>query len=203
MSRPKEPLPAKLVMGFLFGDLDLQYHVLRTMIDRFGPLDFLTRPERFTYTTYYDREMGSGLSRQTCSFLELVDVESLPEIKLFTNELENQLSESDNRQVNIDPGLLSEERFILATGKNFTHRIYLRKGIYADLTLIYQKGYFRTLPWTYPDHQNPELLHFLVALRQKLIYQRDGKFPRNPVQMRPLPKSLLFDVSGKPENPED
>jgi hypothetical protein len=83
--------------------------------------------------------------------------------------------------VNIDPGLLSEERFILATGKNFTHRIYLKDGIYADLTLIYQQEGFKSLPWTFPDHQDPKLLHYLNMLRQKLVFQRTGKLPRKSI----------------------
>jgi hypothetical protein len=73
--------------------------------------------------------------------------------------------------------LLSVERLILATGKNYTHRVYLRAGIYADLTLIYQGGAFQALPWTYPDYQDPALLHFLRVLRAKLRFQLSGEFP--------------------------
>jgi hypothetical protein len=105
-------------------------------------------------------------------------MESLPDIKLYTNELESLFTTGGQRKVNIDPGLLSEERFILATGKNFTHRIYLREGIYADLTLIYQQDSFRALPWTFLDHQDPSLIHYLNMLRQKLVFHRTGKLPR-------------------------
>ncbi len=103
-------------------------------------MDFLSAPGAFPYTTYYNKEMGQEIRRQTASFLDLVAPQSLPDIKLRTNEIETGLLRDGKRQVNIDPGLLGAERFILATGKNFTHRIYLRDGIYADLTLIYQKG---------------------------------------------------------------
>jgi hypothetical protein len=178
MSQPKEPLPAKLIAGLLFRDFNVQQQALETLFERFGPPDFLTEPRQFSYTSYYDREMGPDIYRQTCSFLELVRPETLPDIKLFTNSIENQLSREGKRQVNIDPGLLSEERLILATGKNFTHRIYLRNGIYADLTLMYQGGAYQSFPWTYPDYRDPTLLRYLGALRNKLRFQRDGKLPR-------------------------
>lgn len=137
-------------------------------------MDFLSMPSAFTYTTYYDNEMGQGILRQTAGFLNLVPPGSLPEIKLRANEIEASLLLHGKRRVNIDPGLLSEERLVVATGKNFTHRIYLRDGIYADLTLTYRKGAYRPLPWTYPDYRDPEFLHYLEALREKLRFQRSG-----------------------------
>lgn len=178
MSQPREPLPAKLVVRFLFRDSAPQGQALKALVERFGPLDFLSAPDPFPHTSYYDREMGEGLMRQTAAFLNLAALVSLPDIKLQTNEIEKELSQEERRRVNIDPGLLNEERFILATGKNFTHRIYLREGIYADLTLIFQKGAYRPLPWTYPDYRESEFLHQLAVLRKKLRFQREGKLPR-------------------------
>lgn len=178
MSSPRQPQMAKLIVGILFRDFEVRRQVLTALSDRFGPWDFLSEPQPFTYTTYYDQEMGAGLLRQTGSLLELVQSEALPDIKLFTNQVEQKFCPGGNRQINLDPGLLTLERLVLATGKNFTHRIYLRDGIYADLTLIYQKGAYRPLPWTYPDYQEAGLLHFLSILRRKLIYQYDGRLSK-------------------------
>jgi hypothetical protein len=178
MSEPREPRPAKLIAGLLFGDLAIRNRALLALNERFGPADCITEPKPFTYTDYYDGEIGPGIQRQTISFTELVHPVKLAEIKLFTNELERQLSCEGRRRINIDPGLLSEERIVLATGKNYTHRVYLRDGIYADLTLIYQAGSYQKLPWTYPDYLEPMLLHFFSALRRKLIFQRNGRLPR-------------------------
>lgn len=178
MSLPRAPASPKLLVRFLFRDVQVQMEALDALEAHFGPVDFLSSPGPFPYTTYYDEEMGKGIRRQSASFLELVSPDSLPDIKIRTNEVEEKLSCGGKRQVNIDPGFISEERFILATGKNFTHRIYLRDGIYADLTLIYQKGAYRPLPWTYPDYQEPDFLHYLSVLRRKLRFQRDGILPR-------------------------
>jgi len=177
MSVPREPPQAKLIVGLLFREPAVRDEALGFLFQQFGPPDFLTEPQNFTQTEYYDAEMGPGILRQVCSLLRLVQPDSLPDIKLFTNELETRFSVEGKRQINIDPGILNEERLILATGKNYTHRVYLRSGIYADLTLVYQKGAYRSLPWTYPDYQQPALLHFLGVLRQKLWIQRHERFP--------------------------
>lgn len=178
MSRPKDPPEAKLLVGLLFCDAAVQLQALEVLCDRFGPLDFLSQPERFVHTSYYDDELGEGIKRQLLSFLDLVPQDSLPNIKVTTNGIEKDFSLQGKRRVNIDPGMLTEERLVLATGKNFTHRIYLGKGIYGDLTLLYQGGSFRPLPWTYPDYKTPMTLHFLGVLRQKLQFQRSGRVPR-------------------------
>ena len=174
MSHPHEPQPAKLITGLLFRDFDIRRSVLAALQDRFGPMDCLTEPNLFTYTDYYDSEMGEGIYRQTLSFTELVFPEKLADIKLFTNELELRLSLDGKRQANIDPGLLSEERVVLATGKNYTHRIYLRDGIYADLTLIYQAGAYQTLPWTYPDYGEKGVREMFHKIRMKYVMQLKG-----------------------------
>ncbi|MCK8600729.1 DUF4416 family protein [Desulfoferrobacter suflitae] len=179
MSVPREPQDAKLIVGLLFREVDVQMKTLISLNEQFGPVDFLTEPKFFDYTNYYQKEMGPTLYRQTASFEKLMKPELLPDIKLFTNQLEKRLAQDHCRRVNIDPGFLTEERLVLATGKNYTHRIYLRDGIFADLTLIYQKGSYRVLPWTYPDYRRPDLLHFLGVLRQKLRYQRTQRLPRS------------------------
>lgn len=177
MSQPREPMPVKLVIRFLFSDPAVQAEVLRRLEGLFGPMDYLSAPGPFPYTNYYEPEMGKNLRRQTAAYSELMSPAALVDAKLRTNELEKEFSHEGGRWVNIDPGILSEERFVLATGKNFTHRIYLREGIHADLTLIYQKGAYRPLPWTYPDYREPEFIHLLGVLRKRLRFQYDGVLP--------------------------
>jgi hypothetical protein len=110
------------------------------------------------------------------SFLDLIDPVQLPEIKLVTNQIESQFVKGQKRFINIDPGYIVPERFVLATGKNYTHRIYLNKGIFADLTLIFQKGQFQKLPWTYPDYAANNVKNFLNNVRQHyIILMRENK----------------------------
>jgi hypothetical protein len=124
----------------------------------------------FHHTTYYASEMGSGLQKQLVAFERLVDAERLPDIKLHTNELERDLAASgrypEPRPLNLDPGILTLGKFMLATTKDQTHRISLRDGIFAEVTLRYQAGAFEPWPWTYADYREPLVLDFLNQARE-------------------------------------
>lgn len=169
MSLPQPPKPAKLIVGFFVKDKALAADIAQDLQERLGPVDLISAWLDFDFTTYYEKEMGTGLNRRLVVFKTLIEQEQLAGIKRVTNRLEHKYQRQGRRRVNIDPGYLLPERFVLATGKNFTHRIYIGQGIYADLTLIYQKGAFRTLPWTYPDYADRRLIDFLTLVRNKYM----------------------------------
>ena len=171
MSIPGEPKPAKLVTSLFMQDRALLQEVAGRLCDAWGSVDMVSPWLPFDQTDYYNAEMGSPLFRRFIGFSELIEQERLADVKLFTNELEGSFSREGKRLVNIDPGYLLPERFVLATGKNFTHRIYLMRGIYADLTLVYHKGRFRTLNWTYPDYADGATISFLLSVRDRYMYQ--------------------------------
>lgn len=169
MSRPQPPDPAKLVIGFFCAQRDLAAPVAAALVEAFGPLDLVSPWLAFDYTAYYAAEMGAALFRRVLAFKALVAQERLAEVKLATNAIEQRFSVEGRRRVNIDPGYLLRERFVLATGKNFSHRIYVGQGIYADLTLVYTRGRFQALPWTYPDYAAADLQAFLSSVRDKYV----------------------------------
>ena len=143
--------------------------VAEELAEKFGPVDMISSWFPFDYTTYYKPEMGAPLFRRMLVFKRLIKQSALPEIKIITNDLEKKYLKDDKRMVNIDPGYMLQERFVLATGKNYTHRIYIGMGIYADLTLIYTKGAFQKLPWTYPDYADKKMLAYLELVRSKYV----------------------------------
>lgn len=171
MSLPQPPQLAKPIAGFFLQDKALAADIAQDLQERFGPVDMVSDWLDFDFTIYYEKEMGSPLYRRLIAFKALIEQTQLPAIKQTTNQLEGKYLKKGRRQVNIDPGYLTAERFVLATGKNFTHRIYLGQGIYADLTLIYQKKAFRSLPWTYPDYADKRLIDFLTLVRNKYLLE--------------------------------
>jgi len=177
MSVPAPSRPAKLLVGFFLAHQNLAGTIMERLEGLFGPIDLVSRWLPFDFTDYYTPEMGAPLYRRMVAFKHLIDQEQLPDIKHLTNTIEADHATHDGRVVNIDPGYLLLERFVLATGKNFSHRIYLRRGIYADLTLIYRKGGFESLPWTYPDYADAQLQDFLFKARKK--YALDLKDDRH------------------------
>jgi hypothetical protein len=169
MSVPREPKNAKLVVGFFMKDKKLLKPFTEKLYQALGPVDMVSAWIPFDFTSYYETEMGAPLFRRLLTFEKLILQDQLAHVKLYTNKLEMQYMESGKRQINADPGILSHERFVLATGKNFTHRIYLKNGIFADLTLIFTQGRFQELPWTYPDYKDKNILSFLEKVRNKYL----------------------------------
>jgi hypothetical protein len=113
--------------------------------------------------------MGGDLRKQFLAFHDLITPERLPEIKLHTNALEREMTQTgrypEARPINIDPGYLQLGKFLLATTKDQGHRIYLRDGIYAEVTLRFTAGAFEPWPWTYADYRQPGVLAFLQEVR--------------------------------------
>jgi len=171
MSQPHEPDPVKLISSLFSPEKELIEVAISELSKIYGPLDRISNELLFDRTRYYAREMGWPLHRRFISFLGLVPVDHLADIKLKTNEIERGYLRDGNRLLNIDPGLISPERLILATGKNYVHRIYLSKGIYADLTLIYKRESYRTLEWTYPDYADPDMIVWFNEVRKQYMEQ--------------------------------
>lgn len=169
MSLPKAPKPAKLVIGLFMKEKHLVEKIVVELIKAFGSIDIVSAWFPFDYTDYYEPEMSTPLYRRMLAFKGLVRQSALANIKILTNEIESNYSTQEKRLVNIDPGYLLKERFVLATGKNFAHRIYIGNKIYADLTLIYTKGEFKKLPWTYPDYSAKNMQLFLSQVRKKYV----------------------------------
>jgi len=169
MSLPRPPQAAKLVIGLFMNQQELVFPVTERLIQCFGSLDMVSPWFDFCFTGYYEPEMGAPLYRRMLVFATLIQQNDLADIKRQTNAIEDIYTPSGKRSVNIDPGYLLRERFVLATGKNFAHRVYIGRNIYADLTLIYRNGAFQTLEWTYPDYADPRMQDFLMLVRKKYI----------------------------------
>jgi hypothetical protein len=166
MSTPKIPEPAQLVISVLTPKKESTTNVRDFLEHKFGPIELDVGPFAFFYTKYYDQEMGQGISRWIWSFVRPVERNQLAEIKCLTNHLEQSYTIHGKRTFNLDPGLLTLGNFVLGTGKNNAHRIYLDNGIFADLTLIFRRGNYVPLEWTYPDYRDEQLLQTLKNIRE-------------------------------------
>jgi len=135
----------------------------------FGPVDVRSDVFPFDSTHYYDREMGSPIRRYFLGFSNLIEPDELAALKLKTNELEDALASAFTavkRPANLDPGYLEQSKIVLASTKNYYHRLYLSGGIYAEVTLHFEDGRWKTLPWTYPDFQSGRYDKFFMELRK-------------------------------------
>jgi hypothetical protein len=175
MGQIRTPDPVKLICGFIFADQDVLQQAVERLQVRLGNIDQHSEIFPFTHTSYYRQEMGVELGRLFVAFERLIRCEQLPEIKILTNGLEENLARQTvsgkKRRINIDPGYLEASKLILASTKNFSHRVYLGRGIYAEVTLQYRGNNFEPLPWTYPDYQDIKVLDFLRRARRTYLGQ--------------------------------
>lgn len=167
MSTLSSPESVKFIVSIIYAEGAPVADCMASLVTHFGEWDFMSEPMPFEFTDYYTAEMGSGLKRIIASFKTLRGRERLVESKLFTTALEETYSIEGGRQINIDPGYIAPEHLILATGKCYYHRPYLGRGVFADLTLVYQNKRYRSLEWTYPDYDTSEMKELFLKLRAR------------------------------------
>lgn len=175
MGEIKVPVDVCLIVSILYSDEGMLNIAIKELKETFGDGRVLDYLGRFDFSDYYNDELGTPIFRRFFRPNNLFPRDRLSEIKLKTNEIENRFAVNNKRKFNLDPGFLSAENFILATTKNYTHRIYLRDGIYADLTLIYRSGEYRPLEWTYPDYAGEEIRRLLKVERDEYLQRLRGE----------------------------
>ncbi|MBM4053944.1 MAG: DUF4416 family protein [Planctomycetes bacterium] len=172
------PKPVNLIIGVLSGVYELFAQVSKTLEGYFGECDLRSEIQPFHFTKYYNEEMGESILRQFLSFEKLIMPDEIAGIKIRTNELEDTIASQKKyavaRPVNLDPGYINESRLILASTKDFSHRIYLRDGIYAEVTLNYRRGRYETFPWTFPDYKSSEYHNFFLLVREQYVKKLKG-----------------------------
>jgi len=169
MGSVQEVPPAALVAGILYAGDDVYSRTVDILRREYGPVGMESPPFPFDMTDYYTEEMGGGLIKRFVCFTDPILLERLPGIKLFTNAVESDFAVHDGehpcRRINIDPGYVTMSKLVLATTKDYSHRIYIGEGIFAETTLRFLRGSFMPLDTTYPDYKTPLALTFFNDVR--------------------------------------
>jgi len=169
MGKIHAPQRVKLFSGILTSLPEIMPEVEKRLSSAFGVIDLQSDPYPFDMTHYYDEEMGGPITRHFFSFVALVMPAELSSIKKMTNELEEGFAKecgNVRRPVNLDPGYLEESKIVLASTKNFYHRILLADGIYGEVTLRYAGGSWQAFPWSFPDFSSGRYDGFFTRMRQ-------------------------------------
>jgi len=177
MGTIKEHLPVKYFAGLTYNSSVNLDEVLSVLEQKFSAIEIKSHIYDFSgFTDYYESEMGKDLKKHFIVFAKLQSPELLPKFKIATNNIENQFLGKENRQINIDPGYISEAKVVLATTKNYDHRIHLTNGIFADLHLRFSQKTFHAQPWTYPDYKQQSIIEFFNEMRQRYFHQLGEKY---------------------------
>jgi hypothetical protein len=174
MAGIRQPRPGKLICSLIYSDDSVYAAAMAELENTYGRTDFETQEAPFTHTSYYGGEMGTVLKRRFVSFEKTVTPDALAPAKVLTIEIEKKhLNEKGGRIINIDPGFLCQAKLVLASAKNFSHRVYMSHGIYGEATLRFNtdtKSY-EPWPWTYPDYAQAEIIGVFNKIRGILTEQ--------------------------------
>ncbi|MBD3264663.1 MAG: DUF4416 family protein [Candidatus Omnitrophica bacterium] len=168
------PLPVKFICGLIYRKESVYNDTKKNLVKRYGPLDFESEKIDFDFTDYYTDEMGKPLFRRFLSFRKLREADTFVKVKLFCVKLEKKFSKDKRRSINIDPGYLDDAKLVLLTTKDFYHRIYLERGIFAETTLYYSGKDFQEFSTTFPDYRTRKYKDIFLNIRN--LYQKDKKW---------------------------
>lgn len=171
MGQPRKADDVTLFCGILACDDHWLERAIAALVEAFGPVELVSPIWQFDWTRYYNQETGENIRRQFVSFARQIDPGTIADIKLRTNDIELELAAQTDapvpRPVNLDPGYVDEAKLVLATTKDYAHRIYVGKGIYAEATLRWHRGNFEPWPWTYLDYHSEKYRAFFVDVRER------------------------------------
>ncbi|MGL1933380.1 MAG: DUF4416 family protein [Fibrobacterales bacterium] len=168
MGEYRTPQPVKLIIGILARSEAHIKEALPQLTTQYGALDVSLEAFPFSWTNYYEEEIGDSPVRAFISFSKLINRESIVDIKRFTNELELSLFNHSIRHVNLDPGYMTLGQYFLPTTKDQRHRVYIRDGIFIEPTLYFQNGEWHHFDWTYFDYRSEAYLNYFLEVRKSL-----------------------------------
>jgi len=169
MARIQKPPPGRLVVSIIYSSMDALADAVKALEKRFGRVQYETLEIPCAEADDYREEMGDDLLRRFYSFETEVARDSLPALKAACYKIEPKFSDTVDdyhfRTVNIDPGIMTPSALVMASHKEYNHRVYLRDGVYAEIALIFAHDKFCRLPWTIPDFCADEAIDFFERVR--------------------------------------
>jgi hypothetical protein len=173
------PKPVKLIVAMIGRDEALLARARAELERLYGAVDLESPIFPFHWTSYYEEEMGTNLLRRFLSFEQLMDPGKIAGVKIAANALEESLATEraaadpacPARPINIDPGYMTLSKLVLASTKDFSHRIYLMDGIYAEVTLSYRRSGWVSYPFTFPDYACDTYHAFFSQVRREFCRQ--------------------------------
>lgn len=167
----------KRICGLLYptASRDLMIRSVQRLAALFGIVERMSDPLPFDFTDYYD-DIDPQLSRVFLSFAGLCYAGELADWKRAAIELEAQSACGGGRRINADPGYVDGAKLVLASTKDNAQRIYLRDGIYAELTMCRRRSGWEKFFYTFPDFKSGVYDAFFDAVRAD--HRRDARAER-------------------------
>lgn len=166
MSKPHKPAKVLLFTAVLVSKEHDICSIIEMLSRKIGPMAFCSTKMNFVWSDYYEQEMGPGLKRVFVLYRKPVERTDIVKYKKLCDKLELKYLNDGKRTINIDPGIITMENVVLATNKAFFHRIYLKDGVYGEVTLFYKKGTYNPIEyWTFPEYRSTAVIDFFNCAR--------------------------------------
>lgn len=161
---PREPL-VKKILALLVprGDENVCRAAFDLLEEKWGRPERVSKRFPFVWTNYYE-EIAPQLDRIFFSYPGMYPISKLPDWKNESCVIEKMTGES--RRVNLDPGTIDGARLVLASTKGQAHRVYLRDGIFCEVTLCRRKGRWENFFYTFPDFRSGCYDEWLELVRE-------------------------------------
>lgn len=164
--------PVIRFVAVIASDEAVRVWAYRCIEERWGAIADKSPPMPFHAGGYYSGQMGEGLVKTLVAIQEPIDPVGLADWKTQTNLWEREaaatLNKSTARPLNLDPGYITQAKLVLATVKDRDHRIYLKDGIFGEITLTYVGKQWVHHRWTYPDYRTEAVFAFAMNCRDRL-----------------------------------
>jgi len=171
MAETRAPFPVKYFIAVLFHEHEAFEKSKASIVERWGAIDYEGADHLFDVTTYYESEMGTPLYRRIVTLETIRSPKEIVDMKLECNAIEAGLVVNGKRAVNLDAGYLDHNKVLLASAKEAGQKVYLDKGIYADLAGRYKDGCYRPFEWSFPDFKDGRYDSELLIIRTSYLKQ--------------------------------
>jgi len=170
MGQPTPHNPVHIILAiFSRYEVALDWAQAR-VVATWGPIAMASSRFEFRETNYYQSTMGSDIRKQFLLCEQPHDPGELAAMKLLANAWEEEYAATaglpEPRPLNIDPGYLTLGKLVLASTKDFAHRIYLSRGIFAEVTLLYRHNRWQHHDFTFPDYRREDYQKFFSECRE-------------------------------------
>lgn len=164
--------PVIRFVAIISGDEAVERWARQRIESQWGAIGEVSPPLSFEAGGHYTDEMGPGLRKLLVALTAVADPAGLADWKLTTNAWEQEAAlafpGASIRPLNLDPGYITQAKLVLATVKDRDHRVYLRDGIFAEVTLSYVGGRWIEHRWTYSDYRTADVAEFAMQCRNRL-----------------------------------
>lgn len=159
----------KFFVAVLYSKKEIYDKTILLLKEKFGEIIIEGKPYDFDFTDYYSEEMGKDLLKRFVVFKKEIDKKELSQIRKVTGEIEDKFRVNVKRQINLDPGYISDKEVVLASVKKKDFKENIGNGIFAHKIYSFENNKVKIFFHTFPDYKVEENKKFFLDIKNKFL----------------------------------